>query len=171
MLHQYTHIKTNEHLININLNDKTSSRTVYLVDDDRDDRLFGFNQLRKSDRIRDIKTLDCADALFEKLDNTGFYKCMSYAEENKPVILLDIHMPNVNGIELLEKIRSHPITSNFTVILLTSDLSCENIYDAYRLDANGYLEKPFCVNEFHKILEKIDSGSDTIEFSKSVKLN
>jgi len=137
---------------------------VYILDDDQDDRLFGYSVLRKSDHVTDVRPVNSADTLFQCFDDTGLYQSITFAEYHTPVILLDVHMPKVNGIEALEKIRNHPITSDFPVILLTTDHSCEKVYDAYRLQANGYLQKPFDLSQFHDVMDRVNSGLMNMKF-------
>lgn len=129
--------------LRLNHNHIMAKKVIYLVDDDQDDRYMGARALKKYDHTLEIRATKCATSLFESLENSGLYDSLDFAEAHSPIILLDIHMPQTSGIEALERIRNHPMTSEFPVILLTSDYSPENIYDAYRLQANGYLAKPF----------------------------
>ena len=144
-------------------------RTIYLVDDDHDDCKFGTICLQQSNRLATIKSVNSASELFDCFNQQGLYKDISFNDDNSPIILLDIHMPTTNGIEVLERIRNHPITSDFPVILLTSNITCETIYDAYRLQANGYLQKPFKLNDFHEIMDRIQDGSSKVEFINKTK--
>lgn len=150
----------------LNEQGKIRNSVVYIVDDDQDDRLMGCCALRKSQRVQEVRPVKCAESLFECFENSGLYQSISFAEYHTPVILLDVHMPAVNGIEVLAKIRNHPITSDFPVIFLTTDNSHENIYDAYRLNASGYLQKPFNIKEFHNVLDQIDTGLFKMHFGQ-----
>ena len=58
------------------------------------------------------------------------------------LILLDLHLPYVNGYDLLEEIKGDHTLKNIPVIILTSSVSDEAIAQTYRLNANGYLSKP-----------------------------
>lgn len=144
----------------------TKKSVIYLVDDDMDDRLMGQSALEKSDHTLEIRPMKCADSLFECLENMGLYDSLSFAEYHSPVILLDIHMPRTSGIEALERIRNHPMTSEFPVILLTTDCSGQNVYEAYRLEANGYLEKPFNLAQFHKVMKQVNQGKANMKISQ-----
>ena len=131
---------------------------VYIVDDDFDDRLFAYTMLRRSERVAEVRPVKCAESLFKCLESAGIYDSamLGYTPS---IILLDINMPGLNGIETLERIRSHPATGEIPVILLSSDLSCERVYDAYRLHANGFLEKPLDLEKFHYVLDTGWNGS------------
>lgn len=137
---------------------------VYVVDDDQDDRLLSYCSLKKSERVQEVRPVKCAGALFQCFENSGLYQSVSFAEYHAPVILLDLHMPVTDGLEVLAKIRYHPITSEFPVILLTGDQSGERVYDAYQLQANGYLQKPFEIEQFHNVLDQASKGLLKIKF-------
>lgn len=126
---------------------------VYLVEDDYDDRLFAYSKLRESDRVSEVRPVKCAETLFRCFENAGIYDS-SYLVYNPALIVLDMHMPGMNGIETLAKIRRHPITADVPVILLTSDVSHKSICDAYKLKANGYLQKPLHIEQFHEMLDQ-----------------
>lgn len=102
-----------------------NKKTVYLVDDDQDDRQFGCNALAKIDSVQEVIPTKNADDLFDCLKKFGLYQDTLKTDKDTPIILLDIHMPGADGIEVLQKIRNHPITSEFYVIILTTDNSCE----------------------------------------------
>lgn len=59
------------------------------------------------------------------------------------VIVLDIMMPEMNGLEALEELRKHPSTSGIPVILLTAKSHDEDVIEGYRVGADYYMTKPF----------------------------
>ena len=137
---QYQLINNIQKEYNYNHLNKIQNSVVYLVDDDMDDRLWGYASLNKSERVLEVRPVKSANSLFQCFKNSGIYGSDAFARAHEPVILLDLHMPQMDGIKTLENIRNHPITSDFPVILLTSDASCDKVYDACRLQANGYTE-------------------------------
>lgn len=124
---------------------------VYLVDDDYDDRIYAYSMLQQSDRVVDVKPVKCAESLFRCLDNLGMYDSAMLVH-HPALILLDMHMPGMNGMEALAEIRTHPITSDIPVVLLTSDISEHKVERASALHVNGYLEKPFDLKQFHEVM-------------------
>src|SRR6187399_3109052 len=58
------------------------------------------------------------------------------------LVILDLKMPVITGIEVLREIRSHPRTSIVPVIIFTSSLEPSDVYTTYRLGANSYIRKP-----------------------------
>lgn len=127
-------------------------KTIYIVDDDMDDRFFCEMLLRQSAYVGDVKGFCNAVELFEYFKSIGIYH-QSEIKDQDHLVLLDIHMPTINGIEVLDFIRTHPITSDIEVILLTSDTSPESIYEAHKLNATGYLQKPFSLKLFDEIIQ------------------
>lgn len=125
---------------------------VFVVDDDRDDRILAFSKLMQSNYIAEICPVPSANLLFTCFDKIGVYE-ENFDAENDAVILLDIHMPETGGIEALDYIRNHPVTADIPVILLSSDVTGERMYDAYALSVNGFLQKPLNIDDFDNIVE------------------
>ena len=73
------------------------------------------------------------------------------------LILLDLSMPRMGGIEVLRWIRSQPIIKRIIVVVLTSSQNQEDITAAYEFGANGYLVKPVGVPEFQAKLAALKS--------------
>lgn len=63
------------------------------------------------------------------------------------LILLDVDMPEMNGLETLEAIRSNPDTAKIPVIFVTSDSSTDTIVEAAKHNISGYVKKPFSEEE------------------------
>lgn len=58
------------------------------------------------------------------------------------VILLDIKLPRVNGLEVLQQLRTHPVSRHIPVVMLTSSQEDRDVKQAYELHANSYIVKP-----------------------------
>ncbi|MGN1085231.1 MAG: response regulator, partial [Lachnospiraceae bacterium] len=71
------------------------------------------------------------------------------------LILLDVEMPIMNGIRTLEHIREQREWSSIPVMFLTADASEETVIAAGRLDAAGYVKKPYMPQDFLERVEKI----------------
>ena len=83
----------------------------------------------------------------------------SYSDKEKyPVpglILLDIKMPKVNGLEVLKKIKSDPELKKIPVVMLTTSGHEQNILESYNNHANSYIEKPVEFENFTKVIKNI----------------
>lgn len=76
--------------------------------------------------------------------------------DHKPkVILLDLKMPKVNGIEVLQKIRSDERTRNIPIVVLTSSKEDPEIQKCYDLGVNSYVVKPVEFDEFQKAISEL----------------
>ncbi|MEA2683734.1 MAG: hypothetical protein QOK05_2062 [Chloroflexota bacterium] len=71
------------------------------------------------------------------------------------VVLLDIKLPKVDGLEVLERIRSHPSTVELPVVLLTSSAQESDMHRGYRLHANSYIVKPVQYEEFVRVVTEV----------------
>ena len=70
------------------------------------------------------------------------------------VVLLDLKLPRINGLEVLEQIRQNPFTSRLPVVILTSSREEQDILRGYDLGANSYIRKPVDFEQFtHAIKE------------------
>jgi two-component system, response regulator len=76
-------------------------------------------------------------------------------EEKPKVILLDLKMPKVNGIEVLRKIRSDDRTKNIPIVVLTSSKEDPDIQKCYDLGVNSYVVKPVEFDEFQKAISEL----------------
>lgn len=71
------------------------------------------------------------------------------------LILLDLKMPKMSGIEVLKKIRSHPLIKNVPVIMLTTSKAEEDIVSAYDQGVNSYVSKPLDFKEFQEKVTQV----------------
>lgn len=83
-------------------------------------------------------------------------ECLLYLRENHPdLILLDIEMPVMDGIKTLEIIKDNISMSDIPVIFLTASADVQNVLEAGKLGAVGYVVKPFMPQELLDRVEKI----------------
>ncbi len=105
---------------------------VLLIDDDEDDCLLLNLALAKLSDQMSLICLSNADRVWEVL------------EDCKPcLIVIDLHLPKKNGIEILSLIKEHPNYKNIPVIIWSTSSMVENVMAAYSTGAQLYLEKPF----------------------------
>lgn len=72
------------------------------------------------------------------------------------VILLDLKLPKVSGLEVLRAIRTHPDLATVPVVVLTSSAEDEDIHEAYSLGANSYIIKPVDFEKFIDVARQIE---------------
>jgi len=124
---------------------------ILLVEDNPHDVELTLRALKKHNLANNVHVVkDGAEAL-EFIFGTGAYADRDI--ENGPkVILLDLKLPKVDGLEVLRKIKSDERTKIIPVVVLTSSLEESDIVKSYKLGANSYMVKPV---DFDKFIESV----------------
>lgn len=127
---------------------------ILLVEDNPSDAELTIRAFKKSNVANKIVHLkDGAEAL-DFLFGKGVYYTRNI--NNKPkVILLDLKMPKVNGIEVLREIRSNALTKKIPVVILTSSNEDPDIKACYELGVNSYIVKPVGFKNFTDVVSKL----------------
>jgi two-component system response regulator len=116
-------------------------KTILLVEDNRDDEELTLRALRKANIANEVfVTRDGQEAL-------DFLFCSGQYAGREPqvmpaVILLDLKLPKLNGIDVLHRLRSDPRTRLVPVVVLTSSSEDEDMLKSYESGANSYVRKP-----------------------------
>lgn len=118
-------------------------RTILLVEDNPDDELLTIRALRNNTIASEVAVArDGAEAL-EYL----------FASPSRPlpqIILLDLKLPKVDGLEVLRRVKKDPRTRLVPVVVLTSSDEERDLVDSYALGANGYIRKPVEFDRFQE---------------------
>jgi two-component system response regulator len=127
---------------------------ILLVEDNSHDAEMTIRSLRKVNLANKLVHLkDGAEALDFIFAKGAF---VGRQIENKPkVILLDIKMPKVDGIEVLRQIKSNDITKTIPVIIMTSSKEEQDIITSYNLGVNSYVVKPVDFEGFAKAVAEL----------------
>ncbi len=127
-----------------------TSRTILLVEDNPDDVALTLRALKKNNILNPITVAsDGAEALKFLFDGND-------ALAGEPgLILLDLKLPKVDGLEVLRRIRADERTGLIPVVILTSSKLEEDILSGYRSGANGYVRKPVNFAEFAEAVKAI----------------
>lgn len=137
--------------------------TVFLVDDDYDDVQLALRILKQSPRVHKIVCVRDGISLFSELETNQFYA--DDGVKRRGMIMLDIHMPGLDGISLLEQLRSNPFTEFLPVVMITGDSEQRKLHKSYMLNANAYISKPFTEEHLDNIHSVFDRGSGWNESS------
>src|SRR5262249_57515904 len=89
-------------------------------------------------------------------EGVGFSRRWEAGERLAAVILLDLKLPRVSGLEVLRRIKTHPQFSVIPVIILTSSAEDRNIQEAYRLGSNSYIIKPVDFEKFVEVAAQVE---------------
>jgi len=85
-----------------------------------------------------------------------YFKRWDEGDKLPVVILLDLKLPKVSGLEILEKIKKHPKYNSIPVVVLTSSTEDTDIKRAYQLGVNSYIVKPVDFDKFMEVAEHIE---------------
>lgn len=137
---------------------------IILVEDNPDDAaltLRAFRQKNLSNHLIHLKNgQEAIDFIFNGAEFDG-----KKLTENPKIILLDLKMPKVNGLEVLQKVKSDPKTKMIPVVILTSSNEDPDIKRSYDLGANSYIVKPVEFDNFAKTV--VDLGMYWLLLNKS----
>ena len=122
-------------------------KVILLVEDNPDDEALTLRALKKHNVVNEIVVAhDGAEAL-ELLFATG--ACAEREAMPLPqVVLLDLKLPKVDGLEVLRRIREDERTKRLPVVILTSSTEERDIVESYGLGANSYVRKPVDFDQF-----------------------
>ncbi len=137
--------------------------TIFLVEDDYDDMQLALRILKNSPRVHKIIWVSDAISLFKELDAHNFYQ--DGLVRQRGLIMLDIHIPGMDGLSLLEQLRSNPFTQSLPIVMITGDVAQKKLHQSYMLNANAYLSKPFNDDHLGSLHAVFDKGNGWNESS------
>lgn len=121
-----------------------AGKNILLVEDNQDDIDLTIRALRKSNILNEIIVKKDGEEALAYL----FKEVPADIEKIPAVILLDINMPKVNGIEVLKQIKENERTKHIPVVMLTTSKEEKDLFDSYNLGCNSYIRKPVDFNQF-----------------------
>ncbi|WP_246559404.1 response regulator [Citrifermentans pelophilum] len=129
---------------------KSKGRTILLVEDNLDDAFLTQRALKKANIINAIYWVkDGVEAL------DYLVRCLERSEKLPSLVLLDIHMPRLTGIEVLRKIRSDERTNLLPVVIFSSSSQESDLIACYSLGVNSYIQKPIDFDQFEQVVSSI----------------
>ena len=132
---------------------ETELETILIVEDNQNDVELTIAALSKNNIVNDIAVAEDGVEAIDFLYKRG--KFAGYQNGNPAVILLDIKMPRMNGIEVLKYIRSTPKFMSIPVIMVTSSADEKNLIKSYKLGVNAYVTKPIDIVQFIDALKTL----------------
>ncbi|MGD0428577.1 MAG: response regulator [Candidatus Acidiferrales bacterium] len=127
---------------------------ILLVEDNPSDAELALHALKKCKVANHILHLrdgaEALDFLFRRGEHSG------RSAENRPtLILLDLKLPKVNGLQVLQQIKNERSTKAIPVILLTSSKEESDMAAGYQLGVNSYIQKPVNFAEFQEVVQQL----------------
>jgi len=127
---------------------------ILLIEDSASDAEMTIRALKKNNLDGGLLHLEDGAVALDFIFSEGSY--VGRNMEDKPrLILLDLKMPKVNGIEVLQRIKSDERTKTIPVVMLTSSREDPDIQKCYELGVNSYIIKPVEYDEFQKAISSL----------------
>jgi CheY-like chemotaxis protein len=123
------------------------SKMILLVEDNPDDEELTLRALRKANIVNEIAVARDGSEALEFLFCTGQYADRE-PTHMPTVVLLDLKLPKLNGIDVLHRMRADPRTKLIPVVVLTSSSEDEDMLHSYESGANSYVRKPVEFSSF-----------------------
>jgi len=131
-----------------------NDKIILLVEDNPDDEALTRRALKKNQILNEVVVArDGAEAL-EWLFGTGRFAGRDLAVM-PTVILLDLKLPKVDGLEVLQRIRADDRTKVLPVVILTSSKEEQDLAQSYSLGANSYMRKPVDFSQFSEAIRHL----------------
>jgi CheY-like chemotaxis protein len=120
---------------------------ILLVEDNKVDEDLTMRAFKKNNLKNEIKVVRDGEEALRFLFGTDQYAGRDLSVMPH-MILLDLKLPKIDGLDVLRRIRADPRTQMLTVVMLTSSKEEQDLIESYRLGANSYVRKPVDFNEF-----------------------
>ncbi len=131
-----------------------SERKILLVEDRQDDIDLTMRSLKENKITNKVEVVRDGVEALEYLFGTGAYAGRD-PKDLPAVMLLDIKLPKVDGIEVLRQIRANDVTRLLPVVVLTSSKEERDVINSYKFGCNSYVRKPVGFEEFNKAIGEL----------------
>jgi two-component system, response regulator len=132
----------------------TNKAILLLVEDNPDDELLTLRALRKNNVLNKVVVARDGVEALDYLFGTGMYSGRDTAVMPQ-LILLDLKLPKIDGLEVLKRLRADERTRLLPVVILTSSREEQDMLDGYGFGANSYVRKPVNFEQFVQAIEQL----------------
>ncbi len=127
---------------------------ILLVEDNNDDVELTMHALRRENLANHIHVARDGEEALEFLFCSGAHADRSFDQPPK-LVLLDLKLPKVDGMEVLKRLKSDPRTQSIPVVILTSSKEERDLVQGYGLAANSYIQKPVDFDQFRNTVKSV----------------
>ena len=127
---------------------------ILLVEDNQDDADLALHALRRGQLANDIFVARDGEEALDFLFCRGVFAHRSFEHPPK-LVLLDLKLPKVNGMEVLKQVKSDPRTKVIPVVIMTSSKEERDLAASYHLGANSYIQKPVDFEQFRETVKTV----------------
>ena len=131
-----------------------NDKIILLVEDNPDDVELTLRSLRKSNIVNEVVVAGDGVEALDYLLGTGAHAGRDLSVM-PAVILLDLKLPKIDGLEVLQRLRADERTKLLPVVILTSSKEEKDIINGYKLGANSYIRKPVDFTQFSEAVGQL----------------
>lgn len=131
-----------------------SDKVILLIEDNRDDEALTLRALKKNNILNEVVVARDGEEALEYLFGTGKYEGRDTSVQPQ-VILLDLQLPKLSGLEVLKRLRADKRTVLQPVVVLTTSSEEMDIMASYGNGANSYIRKPVDFNQFIEAVKQL----------------
>jgi CheY-like chemotaxis protein len=139
---------------NVLLEESMDRRIILLVEDNADDEALTVRALKGNNILNPVLVAHDGQEALDYLFGQG-----SYAGRDKldvpAVVLLDLKLPKMDGLEVLRQVRADEVTRLLPVVILTSSQEDQDLIDGYRWGCNSYIHKPVNFEQFRSVVRQL----------------
>lgn len=128
----------------------TPEAPILLVEDNPDDEALTLRAFKRSKVVNGVEVVRDGQEALDYLFGNG-----EPAKRAPAMILLDLKLPKVDGLEVLKQVRAHPLTKLIPVVILTSSHEEVDLIDTYGHGANSYVRKPVDFTQFAESVRQL----------------
>jgi two-component system response regulator len=130
------------------------NKVILLVEDNPDDAELTLRALKKNNILNQVVLAHDGVEAIDYLFGTGTYAGRD-TSALPSVVLLDLKLPKIDGLEVLKQIRAGELTRYLSVVILTSSKEEQDLIKGYQLGANSYICKPVDFNQFMEAVRQL----------------
>jgi two-component system, response regulator len=134
-----------------------SNKYILLVEDNPDDISLTRIAFKKCQLAEEIEVVVDGEAALDFLFCRGEFAKHDH-HGNPSLVLLDLKLPRLNGLEVLREIRANAVTSSIPIVILSSSIGEKEMQDSYALGANKFYSKPVSFDRFVELVCEIKSN-------------
>ena len=130
------------------------NKIILLIEDNADDEALTLRALRKNNILNEVVVAHDGQEALDYLFREGAFAARA-PDDTPAVVLLDLKLPKIDGLEVLQRLRADARTHLQPVVILTSSKEEQDIVNGYRLGANSYIRKPVDFTQFMEAVRQL----------------
>jgi len=132
----------------------SSATDILIVEDSPEDAELALHALRRESLANDIFVVRDGEEALDFLFCRAAFAQRSFDHPPK-LVLLDLKLPKINGIEVLKQVKADPRTKAIPVVILTSSKEERDLVSGYDLGVNSYIQKPVDFEQFRETVKRV----------------